>query len=184
MSEVAICSNALSYLGEQPITSLTDDLSERAKLCNRIYATTRDSLLQEHEWNFAVAYSALGLTTETHSVYAYVFQLPVDLLQPLDVGNTCIDYRIEKDKLLTTESSITLRYIKRVTDPTLFSAKFTRALEYQLALLMAIPLTGDLKKAQLMGQFYADAVGRGKNLDTKAEPTREYQSDNLLEARW
>ena len=43
-TEVSICSNALRRLGDDPITSLTDD-SERARLCNSFYADTRDSVL-------------------------------------------------------------------------------------------------------------------------------------------
>ena len=43
-SEVGICSNALRKLGDDPITSLTDD-TERARLCNAFYTDARDAVL-------------------------------------------------------------------------------------------------------------------------------------------
>ena len=52
-TEVSICSNALRKLGDDPITSLTED-TERARLCNAFYNTARDSLLRSHPWNFAI----------------------------------------------------------------------------------------------------------------------------------
>ena len=43
-SEVGICSNALRKLGDESITSLTDN-SDRARLCNNIYPEVRNELL-------------------------------------------------------------------------------------------------------------------------------------------
>jgi len=52
-TEVSICSNALRRLGDDPITSLTDD-TERARLCNAFYQDSRDLVLRSHPWNFAI----------------------------------------------------------------------------------------------------------------------------------
>ena len=58
-TEVSICSNALRRLGDDPITSLTDD-TERARLCNSFYPDARDAVLRLHTWNFAVTRASLA----------------------------------------------------------------------------------------------------------------------------
>ena len=184
VSDVSICSNALGYLGAQPITSLTDDPSERAKICNRVYATTRNALLQEHGWNFATVRVALNLLVDTPAWgYTSQFQLPVGLLQVVETDPKDLDYRIEGDKLLCNESAVNLKYIKEVTDPLLFSSHFVTALEYKLASVLAIPITGDVAKAQAMAGFLSDSLGKSKNLDTTADALQQYDADEMDSVR-
>ena len=57
-TEVSICSNALRQLGDDPITSLTDD-TERARLCNALYPDARDSVLRSHPFNFSITRASL-----------------------------------------------------------------------------------------------------------------------------
>ena len=77
-TEVSICSNALRRLGDDPITSLTDD-TERARLCNAFYADARDACLRSHPWNFAITRASLAQLSAT-PVYGfdYQFALPTD----------------------------------------------------------------------------------------------------------
>ena len=187
VSEVSICSNALTYIGQDEIMSLTDDTSKRAKTCNRLYARTRNSLLQEHPWNFAIARASLGLiATPITSEFTNNFQLPLDFLQMLAISpkpTSEIDYRIEGKVILSDEATLSIKYVKEVTDPTIFSSTFVTALEYRLAMLMAIPLTGDSSRAAEMQSLYNDALGISKNLDSKEDPVETYQCDDILQAR-
>ena len=59
-TEVSICANALRRLGDDPITSLTDD-TERARLCNAFYEDARDACLRSHPWNFAITRASLNI---------------------------------------------------------------------------------------------------------------------------
>lgn len=193
VSDETICSNALGYLGAQPINSLTDDTSERAKLCNRIYKSQRNELLAEHDWNFALKRAELVQTTNTPICvtvddFAIEYQLPIDLLRVKKAGNGSLGtlhprYRIEGDKLLTDESAMSILYIYEVTDPLLFSPQFVKALEYKLAAVMAIPLTADIAKAQVLASFLEDSLSKGKNLDTREDSIQQYQADTFLQAR-
>ena len=63
-TEVSICSNALRRLGDDPITSLTDD-TERARLCNSFYTDARDAVLRCHPWNFAITRTSLAQLSDT-----------------------------------------------------------------------------------------------------------------------
>ena len=184
VSDVSICSNALGYLGAQPITSLTDDPSERAKICNRVYATTRNALLQEHPWNFATFRLSLNPLVETPEWgYSTQFQLPVGLLQILDTSPADLDYRIEGDRLLCDESSVKIKYVKEITDPLVYSPHFVTALEFKLASVLAIPITGDVAKAQAMAGFLSETLGKSKNLDTTADAIQQYDANEMDQAR-
>lgn len=65
-SEVDIVNNALSKIGQPPITALTDDV-ERARLANRIFTVIRDSVLRDYDWNFALKRVALSRATKAVS---------------------------------------------------------------------------------------------------------------------
>ena len=55
LAEVDIVNGALGELGEEPITAAdwTTPATKRAKIASRVYARTRDYLLQAYNWNFA-----------------------------------------------------------------------------------------------------------------------------------
>ena len=74
-SEVDICSYALRLIGDQPITALTDN-SDRARLCNSIYALTRDATLRAHPWNFATYRAAVALATITTGTNPVITTFP------------------------------------------------------------------------------------------------------------
>jgi len=74
-SEVDICAYALRLIGDQPITALTDN-SDRARLCNSIYALTRDATLRAHPWNFATFRAALATATKTTGTNPIITTLP------------------------------------------------------------------------------------------------------------
>ena len=77
-TEVSICSNALRRLGDDPITSLTDD-SERARLCNSFYSDARDSVLRSHPFNFSITRTTLAqLSTAPTYGFAYQYALPTN----------------------------------------------------------------------------------------------------------
>ena len=75
-TEVSICSNALRRLGDDPITSLTDN-TERARLCNSFYEDTRDAVLRLHPWNFAITRTSLAKLSDAPAYgFSNQFSLP------------------------------------------------------------------------------------------------------------
>jgi len=73
---VSICSNALRKLGDDPITSLTDD-TERARLCNAFYEPTRDAVLRSHPWNFAIERQENYYQTKVLQRFFILHKLPI-----------------------------------------------------------------------------------------------------------
>jgi hypothetical protein len=77
-TEVSICANALRRLGDDPITSLTDD-TERARLCNAFYTDARDAVLRSHPFNFSITRTTLAQLSDTPAYgYDYQYALPTD----------------------------------------------------------------------------------------------------------
>ncbi len=53
-SAVQICNIALRRVQGEPITDLETDDSKSAALCRTFYEPTRDALLEDHPWSFAL----------------------------------------------------------------------------------------------------------------------------------
>ena len=62
-SVVQICNIALSNIGEQRITALTDN-NERARLCNLRYDDVRDAVLRSYPFKVAVQRVELALSAD------------------------------------------------------------------------------------------------------------------------
>jgi hypothetical protein len=166
-SETEVVNMALTMVGAGSITSLSSsEDSNEWRVANRLYDQTLDALLHAHNWNFATMRVALAqLATDPVDLdgdYTHQFQLPQDPFCLYVVGTDLLPdqpYEIETLKtatsqyrvLLCNESTVTIKYIARVTDPTLWSALFTVALVDRLAALFAYPLT---RNAQLTAQLW------------------------------
>ncbi len=147
VSETSICNMALSDIGAKRINDFVTDTSTPAIQCRLHYEPTRDALLRSHWWRFATDRKKLSQDT-TDPVFEWdnQFDLPTDFLRmksPYEnrFSNENIhSYALEGDKFLTNDSTVQIRYIKRVTDPTEFDPLFVQVLAKQLALqLTSLP---------------------------------------------
>ena len=143
-----ICSKRFVYSGDTE-TDLDANTTLEAKICNLNYEQTRDSLLRSHWWRFARKSVVLALDTETPPFeWDYQYILPEDFLRVISVyeGNmsniNLYSYAIEGDKLLTNETTVSLRYIRKVTDVKEFDPLFTEVLVLRLAWKLIPPLAG------------------------------------------
>lgn len=185
VSEVSICSNALSMIGEKPITSLSD-ATARARLCNRWYEITRDALLEEHPWNFAIGRKSLNkLATDPVFEFDNAFQLPNDYLRVLATDPKDAIFTVESDsRLLTDESSIKIKYIKKITDPLVFSKNFVQALTARLALLFTNFITARGSLIDRIAAMEQQAIRRAKITDGQEQYPEIIQSDDLIDIRF
>jgi hypothetical protein len=168
LSETHICNMALGRIGAERIVSF-DDASEEsveAIQCRLHYAQTRDALIRSHWWRFARARAILSANTtdEPLSEWDYAYDLPTDFLRmkkPYEgvvSGETELEYTysLEGKQILSNESSMKIRYIKRVTDPPSFDPLFVEVLVLQLALKMLIPIAGPGRDASIMRRELKD----------------------------
>lgn len=169
--ETSICNLALARLSETAVMSL-DDETQAARYCKRFYAQTRDAVLQSHAWNFALARVLLTrLAEEPASGWAHQYALPVDCLRILQVNGYEWHQRqglfeTEGRALLTDAEVANVRYIRQVTDATLFTPLFIEALAVKLASQLAQPLTGSRElPTQLLTEYERIIGPKARRLD-------------------
>ena len=169
-TEVSICSNALRRLGDDPITSLTDD-TERARLCNAFYTDARDAVLRSHSWNFAITRTSLAqLTTKPAYGFAYQYAIPSDCMRVLSMEHPDYIFKIENYStqgrvLLTDEGTANIMYVARITNPTLFDSMFVDTLTAKLATDLAYPVTNSVQLQTQMQKLYEYKLSEARSVD-------------------
>jgi hypothetical protein len=183
-SEVAICNLALTKLGQEQILALTEN-SKAGRLCNLHYAHTRDALLRDHLWNFAIKRVELALSTTTPAFdFAYQHTLPSDLLRLLTTNLTRdAEFKVEGEFLMSDSSSVKIKYIAQITDVGLFDQLYIEALSARLAAELAIPLTDSKALAELMFGLYHDKMRSARSVDAMEGTPDNIKADAWLDAR-
>jgi len=186
-SKVQICNMALSRLGANTVTSLTDNTTE-AKLCNTLFDDLADRVMMQGSWTTTITRTSLAKTTNTPSFeYTNEFQLPVDpkCLKVLNVNDdeAMTDFRIEGDKLLTDNSTVKIRYIAQLTDTEDYGPMLTEAIEVLLASYLALPIAGDRGLAQALKQEYAELLNNNLAVDGQQGSKDYVVADDLTRDR-
>lgn len=158
-SQVDVCNSALQKLGAASIISLTDN-SREARQCNLAYDSNRRSELRKHRWNFAIKRAVLAPDTTAPAFdFLYQFTLPSDCIRLLLPSDITLDWTVEGRKVLTNDgTSIKIRYLADITDPTMWDPAFYDMLSISLAIDLCEPLTNSTGKRQALEQDYKDAL--------------------------
>lgn len=176
---VRILSRALMELGEDRITSADQD-TERARVVAEVYEDERDALLQEHPWNFAIARSGLARRSAAPDFgFAWAFALPADCLQVLSVWPEA-DYRVEGDSLLTDLEEASVRYVRRVADPTLMPPAFRAALATRMAARVCKKITGSSAEKERLEEQYRERLRTAKGRDAQGGGTPDAPRPDLF----
>lgn len=168
--EILIANQALVLLGAARITDFTDG-SVNGNTIDVMYEPTKEALLTEYPWKFAIKRVALTADA-TAPIFgrARRFALPADYLSPLapypEDNFEELDWIIESGFIITDDSSpLNFRYIYGVTDATLFDPLFKKALAARLALEMCEQITQSNTKLASISELYERAItlARQKN---------------------
>ena len=184
-SVIDICNRALDKLGQGAITSL-DDGTTASNLCNRNYEQTRDQLLRDHPWNFAVTRASLAPSTnEPVWGFANRFPLPSDCLRLIEVDRLSSgEYQVEGRAILADDFVLNIRYIRRVTDPNDFDVAFIEALATRLALQLCEAITQSSQKKQMLWQDFEDALTRARRADGQENPPAIFEESEWISVRY
>ena len=182
-SVVAICNRALALIGEEPVTSLTDD-TEPARRCNLLYADTRDAVLRAHPWNAAIMRIDLAPLAELPPFgFSLQYQLPSDCLRVLGMADRRATFRIEGRRLLTDISPASIVYVRRLTDPNAFDALIIDAMAARLAHDLAYALAGSTSLAGQMWELYVRKLAEARKADAQEGSAENLQADAWTDAR-
>ena len=189
-TEVSICSNALRQLGDDPITSLTDD-TERARLCNSLYADARDAVLRSHPFNFSITRASLTQLSATPAFgFDYQYALPTDpyCLRVLQMEYQDYIFKVENlategRGLLTNEDTAKILYIARITDTALFDSLFVDTLTAFLAVKLAYPITNSVNLQTQMQNLYQLKLSEARSIDGQEGFIDDLVSDTFTDFR-
>jgi len=164
VSEVSICNQALTFLGQKPITSLSD-ANTTAEWMRNNYPFIRDAVLEERMWTFATARASSTTLDRDAWDTAYAHPAPLNWISVFRIYRnsgistlTSIDWRLEDGNILCSESNILLWGLKRVTDTGKFSPLFVQALAARIAADACIPLTENRQLQVDMWGLYGDKL--------------------------
>lgn len=195
LSDIDICSLALRLLASKPIQAFTDQ-TPQAALMNALYPLVRDTLTRSFRWKFAIKRVQLNRITTTIYQFrqtrlelptgTYVYALPNDYLGMIETDQDPSPYKMEsiitnavtgaQQLIIVSDNSVLgIRYLSRITDPTMFDPNFVFALVALLAREAALPETGDLKKAEM-----ADRMYKGKIAEARYQGSIEDSADTLV----
>ena len=186
-SVVEICNRALDAIGAKTIISLDDETRE-AGLCRRYYPQLRDEVIRSHPWNFALVRVALpALSVAPAWGYASAYQLPVDCLRVLSVGDAdpfATPWRIEGRTIVTDEGApLSVLYLRTVPDSGNFDPMFVSALAARLAMELAMPLASDAGLRAAMEKEFLSRMRAARSADgQEGTPSRIY-AEEFVQAR-
>lgn len=178
-SRVGVINSALIKIGTQTINSETEQ-SQQARVCSARLDDILESLLQEHDWNFAVERVALAKSTEAPAFgYNYKYSLPSDCLQPIREESNS-EFKVESDRFIHSNvENFQLIYLKKITDMNQLTPEFREALAYRLAAEVCYNLTGDQNQTMIMVREGNNALRVARLRDAQAETP-----NNFLEGSW
>lgn len=155
--KVTIVNRALSLLGAEPITNLTDNTPE-AQIANRFYDESRKSILSECLWNFATKRVLLNESTDTVAWILdemnYLYQLPSDVIRIFETNQPEATWRVEQQYIVSDSSDLGIKYVYDLTDTTKFSSSFVDAFADKLAADMCYSVLNSNTEAQRLLEKY------------------------------
>ena len=194
-SDIALCNNALTLIGEPPISAFTDD-RKAARVALREYIPQRNALLRKYIWNFAIARVSLGPEAEGPAFgFTNRFVLPPDNLKFLGLFDpselqtnysaTKIPHKVEGPYLLMDDAEAKVFYISGdLADNTLlFDPLFDKALGLELAIVFAYDINRGLERIEQMEKQFKQAIKDAKFADAIVGTAEFIEASEWLDSR-
>lgn len=202
-SNIDICSQALTLLRADPISSFADGSNE-ADICNQLYEDFVKSLFAAYPWTFATKKARLNLeSTAPINEYKYAFIVPSEALlvwAVFDSEQTGIapisDYDIYASdgtrRIYTNRSPLYADYTVYL-DEANWPPYFTQFAVHALAAHLAMPVTHNVTLAEYYNtKAYGSLSGNGKgglfgqaaSIDSKQKRNEYIFSSPFTEARF
>lgn len=199
---VQIVNLALSWMGQDLINALGDNQNE-AKIMNANFALSRDKVLSDNAWTFAIRRQILT-PDGTQPVFGFSnrFLIPSDVLtvhrvfRPQNIGATLFsqvaetvrgahnaDWIREGAFILAREETIHCIFIIRIENTDLFHPSFVHALAARLAADTAMTFTENEKLQTRMEDRYDAKLGEAQFSEGRQGRTERIVSNLLTGAR-
>jgi hypothetical protein len=186
-SKTGIFNMALILLEQRIVNSPTQDIITAINLLN-VYDVIRSEMLRSFPWNFAIKRVALAQTDDPLNEYAYAYTIPSDCLKILEVFEPSSSYVIEGTDasrvLLTDDATVEIRYIRDITDESLFDASFVKAFAEELALAVGPSLGVTDSALERIRKKHKETLKTAKGTDAQEDyPINLYPSSTWIKSR-
>lgn len=182
-TKIDICNRALSIIGQERISNLTE-ATAAAKELNLFYDVARREVLRLVDWGFAHRTSKLALLPQKLPHWKFTYSYPVECLflkkvfaegHPLEKGQYREENTANGKAIVCNLETAWAEYTVDVQDENLFDASFVSVLAYALATYIAKKLTGSEEDTQKAYQLYmqkADEAAYHTKMEEKIYPAR------------
>lgn len=170
-SKVDIISKALILCGERPLVGENDN-RYGATVGTNLFELLYENELQSNRWRFAMKKAALSRVVGAPlNEWAYIYQLPSDMLLPVGVYPVDLNYEIYADKMYSDRIAVELDYMFK-PDITEAPAYFVTLLTYSMARDMLSPITESQAKVDRMEARYQIQRARAMYADAQGRPAK------------
>ena len=172
VSTVDIVNMGLDFIGQGSLTSL-EEASPLAEKARRLWPLALDDVLRAHFWKCAAKRERLNPLAGAPSFgFAHAFTLPGDFVR-LEATDPACPVRVEGRSLLADEKEISILYVSRLEDSTLYDATLRLCLALKLAGMMAFGSTASTALSQEMEARYRDKLREARAYDSMEGPGDE-----------
>jgi hypothetical protein len=176
-TDVGICNQALSLLGENKIGALDPDDSEEAEFCVDFYETVVSTALTSWPWTFATKEATLdALTVCPFSEWQYGYNLPNDYLALQRTDLSVDDWAIFAQQIASNRSPLTIWYTYRALEST-WMPLFVKGVVREMAGALAVAIQGASGEGAAHQQIAETLMAQARALDYQNNPAQRIHHD-------
>jgi len=134
----------------------------------------------------ADAWRLYNPTPDWDSDFLYTFTLPTDWLRgygPAYQAREGIHWRREGAVIVSSEPTLNLLYVKRITDVTTMTPRLTECIVYHLAAKLCEAGLGNAAKGDRLWNLYTAKLRQAKGLDLQEGTRQRYQPSSYVDVR-
>ena len=187
LTKFDICSQALTKVGADTITSFSDGTHE-SNVCSVMYDTIKKSLLYYTFWNFAIDKQQLNKLSETPTdkKFTSAHSLPGDVIRIKAVidqnGLPNYTYRKEGQKIFSSLDTVILEYVQNM-DETNMPSFFVEALVAKIATEINEAITGNGALTNRLANDFQQKLRASRIADGQENPPQNIvPAGRLIEA--
>ena len=192
-ADVDVVNLCLVRIAENTITDLQEN-SKVARVMRSVYEPSRDSLLSEYRWNFAIRRTSLAPTSGGAEFgFANKFRLPDDCLSFIGIydenedqrnyTSSKLPYKVEGNSLYFDGTAPQIFYVRAVTNVREFHPLFTDALAWKMAVDSAYGLSTGVDLVARADAMFDKVIRKAKAVNAIQTTPEILESTEWLDSR-
>ncbi len=188
VTKTSLVNKALTLCGAAPITNISDN-TNNARIVNRVYEISRQSILTECAWTFALTRATLSLSADDMAWYyqgeGFVYIRPSTALRVVEVSDRYAKWREEGDYIISDTNSLGIKYVYDLDDPAKYRPKFLEAFIDKLCADISFMILNSAPKAEaFMTKYEKFTLPKAKAENSQTGTQQEQLDDEWLNAKY